>query len=44
VIALEDYGLLGLQNPRSNVDDRHIVKRQQIVGPGLLRMEMLEEK
>src|SRR5437667_69545 len=28
VIALENYGLLGLQCARSNIDDRHIVEHE----------------
>jgi hypothetical protein len=44
VIAFKDYGLFELQSSRSNVNDRHIVKHQQIVGRGLLRVERLKEK
>jgi len=35
VIALEDYGLLGFQCARLNINDRHIVEHQQIIGGGL---------
>src|SRR5437870_6772049 len=39
VMVLEHHGLLGLQHPRSIVNDRYIVKRQHIVGRGLLRVD-----
>ena len=44
VIALEDDGLLGLQSPGSNVNDRHIGKHQQFIGRGFLRMNGRREK
>src|SRR6266513_2407498 len=40
-VALEDYGLFGLQSSRSNVNDRHMVQHQQIVNSGLLRVDGL---
>ena len=44
VVTLEDDGLLGLQSPRSNVNDRHMVQHQQIVNGGLLRVDGLGEE
>src|SRR5437016_1890468 len=39
VLVLEHHGLLGLERPRSNVHDRHIVKHPQIVRRALLRAD-----